>query len=305
MGYEHVRHYSGGLADWMEAHEPVEQEAIGAPVIVRAAVRGKKDLGARVIDYVSERSIGSLLMLWLKMIAAFGVVYWLWGAVPEHGLKAGPTSVAMTLDGLATSIYFSFVTALSIGYGDVTPTGFMRVLAVVEGAAGLIIFGCVISKLVSRRQEELIDEIHRITFEDRLGRVRTNLHLVLSDLQDIAGSCEDPNARPERVLTRMESVATVFTGELQAIHDLLYRPQLVPDEDVLESILASLAACMKSLVELVGCSPVAPSAGLRANLRLTTALATEICGECVPRDYAPALKEWMDRIQSLARSLTP
>ena len=31
----------------------------------------------------------------------------------------------------------SFVTALSIGYGDVTPIGFARALEVAEGAAGL------------------------------------------------------------------------------------------------------------------------------------------------------------------------
>jgi hypothetical protein len=61
----------------------------------------------------------------------------------------------------------------------------MRILAVTEGAIGLLIFGCLISKLVSRRQEALVEETHRIAFEDRLDRVRTNLHLVLNDLDTI------------------------------------------------------------------------------------------------------------------------
>jgi hypothetical protein len=73
-------------------------------------------------------------------------------------------------------------------------------------------FGIVISKLVSRRQEELTD--HCIAFEDRLARVRTNLHLVRSDLDTIAGMCSEPNVRAERVFTRIESAATVFCGEL-------------------------------------------------------------------------------------------
>jgi hypothetical protein len=206
---------------------------------------------------------------------------------------------------LLSAIYFSFVTALSIGYGDVVPVGLMRILAIVEGAGALLIFGCVISKLVSRRQEEMTEEIHRIAFEDRLGRVRTNLHLVLSDIQAIAGMCADPNVRPEPILTRVESVAAVFAGELQAIHDLLYRPQQVPDEPVLESILANLAAVFRELKDLLAClsDDQRRSATLQANLRCMTALANEICGECVPRTYAPALKEWMDRIQELARRI--
>jgi hypothetical protein len=40
------------------------------------------------------------------------------------------------------------------------------------------------------------------------------------------------------------------------------------------------------------------------NVRVVARLANEICGECVPREYAPHLKVWMDRIQAHARELT-
>jgi hypothetical protein len=32
-------------------------------------------------------------------------------------------------------------------------------------------------------------------------------------------------------------------------------------------------------------------------------LAREICGDCVPRQFAPALRSWMDQIQRLARQI--
>src|SRR5206468_9965598 len=130
-----------------------------------------------------------------------------------------------------------------------------------------------------------------LAFEDRLGRVRTNLHLVLSDLQAIAGMCEDPNVRPHRVLARLESTATVFAGEMQTIHDLLYRPQQIPDEQALESILANLAGGLRELLELLSCRQDLRhhSPALQATLHTTAGLANEICGECVPRDYAPAM----------------
>src|SRR5581483_9114419 len=134
--------------------------------------------------------------------------------------------------GLLSAIYFSAVTATSIGYGDIVPHGIARALAIGEGAAGLILFGCVVSKFVSRRQEELLAETHRIAFEDRLGRVRTNLHLVRTEVQETARLCEGRDVPPPQALSRVESAAMIFVGELHAVHDLLYRPQETPDEAV-------------------------------------------------------------------------
>jgi len=319
LGYTNVRHYRGGIADWtahhglvagVPAHEPTHQDRTRPSPKPQAFQRSqdfapRHDRSIRLIDALGDCSIGKLLLLWLGMIVGFGLVYWSASAWGGHGLRAGTVPLGMTWEGLATAVYFSFVTALSIGYGDIIPVGLMRILAIAEGAGGLLIFGCVISKLVSRRQEELIEEIHRIAFEDRLGRVRTNLHLVLSDLQVIAGMCADPNVGPERILPRVESAATVFAGELQAIHDLLYRPQQIPDEQVLEAILANLAAGLQELNDLLNCLSEAPqrSATFQMTLRSMTALANEICSECVPRTYAPALTGWMDRIQELARRI--
>ena len=97
----------------------------------------------------------------------------------------------------------------------------------------------------------------------------------------------------------------VFTGELRAIHDLLYRPQQAPEEAVMQSLLAALAACMR---EFAGLDETLAGAGagsplLRDNLHAMSRLAAEICGECVPREYAPELKGQMDRIQELGRRL--
>jgi hypothetical protein len=258
-----------------------------------------------LVGLLGMASLRGLLHLWFWGICGFGVVFWAAGLWPGHGLVQNGVPVAPSLDGLGTSIYFSFVTALSIGYGDVLPSPAMRIVAVVEGFWGLLVFGCVISKLVSQHQEELTEEIHRITFEDRLGRVRTNLHLVLSDLQALAGLCADPMTRPERLLARVESATAVFVGEMQAIHDLLYRPQMVPDETLLEAILANLASALREFHDLQRCLPPTQteSLALRSSVRSMTRLAGEICGQCVPRAYAPDLQSWMDRIQDLARRI--
>ena len=104
------------------------------------------------------------------------------------------------------------------------------------------------------------------------------------------------------VLQRFESSVRVFIGELKTIHDLLYRTRLLPEEDAMESLLANLALCLTFLTELLNSQPQR-SQGLTAGLRTIGSLANEICGECVPQTYAPALKQWMDQIQDLAKKI--
>jgi len=306
LGYANVRHYVGGLADWKESGGSIECNTPPVATPETFSIHQQR-LARRLswLEMVANWPLERLVGFWLGMILIFGVIYWLAGIGMGWGLQAGSSVVHPDVGGLATSIYFSFVTALSIGYGDVIPVGPLRILAVIEGIAGLLVFGCVISKLVSRRQEELTAEIHRTTFEDRLDRVRTNLHLVFSDLGSVQQLQTEQGALPHQVLRRLESTVRVFRGELQTIHDLLYRSNIEPDEETLESILANLLICLQSLGELSESYPEenGESATLDAALRAIGNLAREICGECVPRVYAPELKGAMDQIQALAERL--
>jgi len=256
---------------------------------------------------MSRISFRALLGAWLAINLVCGLLYWLISFAPGHGLREQGQPLAHGASALFEAIYFSFVTGLSIGFGDIVPVGAVRVLAVVQGGACLLVFGAIISKLVSGRQEELTEEIHRIAFEDRLGRVRTNLHLVVSEIQDVAALCDEACSTRPGMQTRIESAAAIFAGELRAVHDLLYRPQTVPDEDVLESILAHVEGGMREFTNLLGglTSEMRAAPALVTNVRVLAGLANEICGECVPRQYAPHLTVWMDRIQAHAGGLAP
>ena len=323
LGYTNVRDYAGGISDWLEHGEPMESSthrrrvrtdrnrqhglSMAAPSHLGVGGhRARPGLGVGLIELlVLNRSISQLLGLWLLVVVGFGIIYWLAALAGADWLDGAAGPMGSTLEDLVTAIYFSFVTVLTIGYGDVSPMGFARILAIIEGAAGLLIFGFVISKLVSRRQEELITDIHAIAFEQRLGRVRTSLHLVLRELQAIVVLCDDATAPTARSRGLAESAAAVFEGELETIHDLLYRPEQMPDEQVLESILANVAACLEALEELLRCLPEESrrSPVLEKNLAKINTKAIQICADCVPHQYAPHLAEWMDRVQELAERI--
>ena len=302
LGYAHVSHYPGGLTEWFEAED-------GAPVVVVAAPRTPHlaphtSLPARFVDALADQSVGALFWRWVEIVLGCGVVYWLFArSSPRFALLANGVPVSSGLDGFLPAIYFSAVTATSIGYGDIVPQGAARVVAIAEGIAGLILFGCVVSKFVSRRQDQLLGEIHRIAFEDRLGRVRTNLLLVRTELQATARLCEGRDLPPLEALRRVESAAMVFVGELHAVHDLLHRPQDTPEEAVLEAILAGLVSVFREFNELLACVQAQRAErppALVTSVKTMSRLAREICGDCVPRQFAPALRTWMDQIQRMA-----
>lgn len=271
----------------------------------RSSASQSRKLPEKLLDVLAAASISSLLGLWLAIVVSCGVVYWLLGFGHVPSLREGEQAVPANLEGLGTALYFSFITATSVGYGDVVPVGVARVLTAIESMAALLIFGVLISKLVSYRQEHLVEEIHLLTFEDRLGRVRTNLHMVLAELQALSSECGRQNIAAERLLPRVESATMVFVGELRAVHDLLYRPQRAPEEAALEAILANLAAGLREFGDLLDKSlaPANRSAVFKLGLQAISNLAGEICGECVPREHAPELKTWMDRIHELAGKL--
>jgi hypothetical protein len=79
----------------------------------------------------------------------------------------------------------------------------------------------------------------------------------------------------------------------------------MPEESVLEAILTSLTASLRELSELLGCLPTGftRSPTLEATLKTLARLADEICGDCVPQVYAPALTLWMNHVQEIARRI--
>jgi hypothetical protein len=316
MGYTNVRHYHGGIADWIDAGLPVESGSGSAGEVApaeparraraeRPTLSRRRQWGNAILDFIERMSPARIFSAWLGMVLLCGLIYWLTALLHGPGLVDSGRPIAATFGGLLSALYFSFVTTTSVGYGDVLPLGSMRILAVIEAVAGLLLFGALVAKFVSRRQDELVREIFAVTFENRLDRMQTNLHLVLSELQAIARICDEGVTQPERLNARLESAVLVFGGELRAIHSLLYSRQAAPEEAVLEAILIALDSALRTLSDLLACLPhtFERAATLSAALKSVRALAEDICADCVPQVYAPGLARWMDRVQQTARKV--
>jgi rhodanese-related sulfurtransferase len=323
LGYTNVRDYRAGIADWVDSKEPTESAAESAPKPdlsveilagpplsvspdgqigrVQARVSQMHLWDKSVLSQIQQRSALQLFIIWIAMVGGCGAAYWLLTLAGEHGLVEAGAPVGADLKGLSSALYFSFVTATSVGYGDIVPIGFARVIAVIEAVSALLIFGAVIAKFVSHRQDEMMSEIHRVTFEERLDRVQTNLHMVISELLSITAQCED-HASLIGIGARLDSSALVFLAEMRSVHDLLYQPRLVVEEGVLSSILANMASALTVMSELLERLPptFVRSERLEVALENLKRIAGDICSNCVPHSYTPRLVFWMDRIKATA-----
>lgn len=105
------------------------------------------------IPLVKKRKLATkLFLVFLLVVFLFGSIYWGIGFLPGHGLK--PHNIEMQY---MDYLYFSVVTITTLGYGDLTPEGFSRLIVAIESIFGLCFVGFAISQIVSAKQEVLIE----------------------------------------------------------------------------------------------------------------------------------------------------
>lgn len=257
--------------------------------------------GLRLIQLIERLTIRQWLFSWIALVTAGGIAYWLLSQTAGHGLRSAGIAVDKGLSGLLTSFYFSVVTATSLGYGDIVPVGVSRAIAVAEATLGMLVFGAVIAKVLSHRQGQLVQELHSITFQERLGRVQTSLHLLVADFHTISVIHQQQSLAERRIAARVKSAAMLLERELRSVRDLLHQPDNRTDEATLETILTTLDAALGEFVEIIDAASHCRSQ--LDNLTAISSVANEICSDCVPVEYAPRLQLWMDRVHRLAESV--
>jgi hypothetical protein len=105
-------------------------------------------------------------------IAVYLLLGLLWARLYELVILFNPGAFQIAHDdGIATLFYFSFVTLMTIGYGDVVPVSLVaRNLAILEGLTGQLYLVILISSLVAERstkaREKTEDNISRDERQD-------------------------------------------------------------------------------------------------------------------------------------------
>lgn len=133
---------------------------------------------------IAELPNSALLLLWAGMTIFFAVVYWIIGFLsPEHAPTIAHTTP--TIEQFLDSLYFSIVTATSVGFGDIVPLGFSKILVSIQAITSLSTFAILVTKLVSQKQEHLTENLYRFTNEGSAHMILDELHLVRQDIDTL------------------------------------------------------------------------------------------------------------------------
>lgn len=90
----------------------------------------------------------SLIIIYCLVMIGFGLIYFLLSFHEEILIDQHVLIDETVLSRLLGSLYFSGVTLLTIGYGDVTPLGIARFIAVIQALVGFILPTAFVLKLV-------------------------------------------------------------------------------------------------------------------------------------------------------------
>lgn len=92
----------------------------------------------------------TLLIIYTIVIIGFGLIYFILSFQGVVLVKTNELEHLGVLGTLMESIYFSGVTLLTIGYGDISPIGIGRFIALIEALIGYILPTAFVLRLVIR-----------------------------------------------------------------------------------------------------------------------------------------------------------
>lgn len=148
------------------------------------------------LSSLDEINVYHVFLIWFFMVIVFGVIY--------HFLSGDAGSLFSTLSGstvasIFDSIYFSFITATSTGYGDIVPKGLFMIMAIIEVTFGLLLLALVTSKFVSIKQNLILGEIYEISFTEKINRLRSSLLLFRQHLSRVTNKVEEGTIRKREI----------------------------------------------------------------------------------------------------------
>jgi hypothetical protein len=138
-------------------------------------------------------SIKQIIGIWALGIIVFGLLYFSLSFTASH-LSYNGESLTANANGFANSIYFSFITAMTIGYNDIVPIGFSKLLVILEAIFSAALFALLIAKIASI---EIKHQVEELSFEESTNSAVSELYIFRSDIRNISEGAKGKKASSE------------------------------------------------------------------------------------------------------------
>ncbi|HLR41103.1 MAG TPA: potassium channel family protein [Virgibacillus sp.] len=119
---------------------------------------GKSHINMRLKESrFSSEIFYTLLIIYSIVIIGFGLIYFILSFQQIMLVEGGELRDVSVIGSLIHSFYFSGVTLLTIGYGDITPIGFGRFIALIQALIGYILPTAFVLRLVQTSSSDKKD----------------------------------------------------------------------------------------------------------------------------------------------------
>jgi hypothetical protein len=173
-----------------------------------------------VTTWIDKLSFFHIFGLWVFAVLTFGTAYFYLQSDSSYLLN---TIANKPVVSLRDTIYFSFVAATTTGFGDIVPLGYFKQIAILEVIFGLLLLAFVTSKLVSIKQDAILNEIYDLSFSEKLTKLRSSLLLFRQNLDRIITKIEDGSIR-RREINTIYAYVSGFEDTLREMYTLIARP---------------------------------------------------------------------------------
>lgn len=135
-------------------------------------------------DRIIDISYQGLFVLWISLILGFGLVYFLLSTFfPLYGLSHIANEAPLVR--LFNCLYFSVVTATSVGYGDIVPMGIAKLVAAIQSIFTVFLSAIFVTKLITYKQELALYQVHKLSFEDIFSNTREGFFIIRQDFDHL------------------------------------------------------------------------------------------------------------------------
>jgi Ion channel len=151
----------------------------------------------------------NLVLIWALIAVVFGFLYYF---LPGELINS---RTGQPVTNIFDFIYFSFVTILTIGYGDISAVGFIRVLTAIEGLIGWVLFGLIVYRVVSVKEDVILREIHKLSNDQYLSRIRNFLFISNTNLVRFLKEVQSKKMAKDSVVYELSVISTTLKSNVQ------------------------------------------------------------------------------------------
>ncbi len=205
----------------------------------------------RFVAFLTDLSYVELGVIYGCFIIGFGVLYF--GLFMLSRANAPNLGGGTMLIHLLNGVYFSIITAASVGYGDISPHGLSKIVASFESLSSLFVFAILVSKPISERQEKALYQMHKLTLDEIFTSIREGFFIMRKDFDGLMEEVRTTGALSEHAKENFETAlhhGEVLLQDIPAFYDnerQLYKIDIRREKLLAEAVERTVERLVRTL----------------------------------------------------------